>query len=225
MLDKGENNTISIGKNLIVDGIILGNNNTILIDSTVSGSIKLKINGNNNKITIGRKSIINGLIIEIGNNLFANNTVVDIGNFFSIEPNAKFILPNSFNKLKIGNNCLLSNSITIRCGELPHLIFDLNSGDYIDLQELVYIGNHCWIGEKVYMTKNAYIGDENIVAACSVVTRKFNIKNSVLGGNPAKIVKKDIQWIRNYQHLEENSLYKKKYDEYKEKVEKSEGLI
>lgn len=91
------------------------------------------------------------------------------------------------------------------------MLFDKDTGEYLDVSDGVFIGNHVWIGEKVYITKRAAIPDESVVAACSVVTKKFTEKNTVLAGNPAKIVKTNVQWIRNRGTLEEGSLYKDSY--------------
>ena len=75
----------------------------------------------------------------------------------------------------------------------------------------VKIGNHVWIGERCYITKRVEIPDECILAAQSVATRKFTEESCVIGGNPAKIVKRDIQWIRNRGALEKDSDFERSY--------------
>ena len=106
---------------------------------------------------------------------------------------------------------MFSNNIIIRSGESPHLLFNNTTKEYIDKCDGVFIGNHVWVGENVYVTKNAYIGNDNIVAACSVVTKKFNDNNVIIAGNPAKIAKKNVQWIKNRDHLIKGS---KEYNSY-----------
>ncbi|MBC5622721.1 acyltransferase [Butyricimonas sp. NSJ-56] len=55
----------------------------------------------------------------------------------------------------------------------------------------IIIGENVWIGEHVRICKGVTIGDNAIIAACSVVTKDVPA-NSVAAGNPAKIVKTDI---------------------------------
>ena len=52
--------------------------------------------------------------------------------------------------------------------------------------------------------KNTLIPDNCIVGISSVVTKKFETKNCVIAGNPAKVVKEDIKWnrMRPKQYLE-----------------------
>jgi len=58
----------------------------------------------------------------------------------------------------------------------------------------VVIGKNCWIGEKSRIQKGVTIGDNSIVAACSVVTKDVPA-NCIAAGNPARVVKTDIDQI------------------------------
>lgn len=58
----------------------------------------------------------------------------------------------------------------------------------------VVIGRNCWIGSDVRIQKGVTIGDNAIIAACSVVTKDVPA-NCIAAGNPAKIVKTDIDKI------------------------------
>lgn len=55
----------------------------------------------------------------------------------------------------------------------------------------ITIGENVWIGSNVRICKGVYIGNNAIIAACSVVTKDVPA-NSIAAGNPAKIVKTDI---------------------------------
>ena len=55
----------------------------------------------------------------------------------------------------------------------------------------IIIGENCWIGTNVRICKGVTIGDNSIVAACSVVIKDVPA-NCIVAGNPAKIVKTDI---------------------------------
>ena len=84
-----------------------------------------------------------GLKIVVGGRNFpAKSTKLLIGRWFSVEPNTNFYLSNSGSSLSFGDSCMLSNNITVRCGEMPHLIFDISGGDYLDKNKSVVFGKH-----------------------------------------------------------------------------------
>lgn len=55
----------------------------------------------------------------------------------------------------------------------------------------IIIGENVWIGQNARICKGVRIGDNAIVAACAVVTHNVPA-NSIVAGNPAKIVKENI---------------------------------
>ena len=208
----GSGNVVALGQNIEVTGYVNGHNNQVVIeDAEFNTQLRILVQGNHNRIHIGKNSEIKGLTICCGNHVKAHNVEIDIGDEFTIEHGGRFFLYNSGNVLKIGSQCMFSNNITIRCGESPHLLFHKDSGAYLDVSEGVFIGNHVWVGESAYITKAVTIGDECVVGACSVVTKRFDISHAALAGNPARVVRQDVQWIRNPGCFEEASIYKDAY--------------
>ena len=55
----------------------------------------------------------------------------------------------------------------------------------------IIIGNNVWIGTEARICKGVTIGDNAIIAANAVVTKDVPA-NAIAAGNPAKIVKTDI---------------------------------
>ena len=58
----------------------------------------------------------------------------------------------------------------------------------------VVIGENCWIGRNVSIMKGVTIGDNSVIAANSVVTKSVPA-NCIAAGNPAKVVKTNIEEI------------------------------
>ncbi|WOR13647.1 hypothetical protein RYZ27_07665 [Hyphomonas sp. FCG-A18] len=212
-VDEGSNNHIDIGDNIELSGSIIGDNNTIIIhDSELLSCIRITLKGSGNKIQIGKKSRCKDLDIRIGSYLPAFETTLEIGDEFSAEGSCKLLLYNSGSVLKIGQDCMFSNNIIVRCGETPHLIFDSETGEYLDVSEGVFIGDHVWVGEQSYITKRCSLPDNSILAAGSVATRRFDEPNIVIGGNPAQVVRKNVKWVRNRASLVPDSPEKKSYE-------------
>ncbi len=61
----------------------------------------------------------------------------------------------------------------------------------------IIIGSNVWIGENVRICKGVTVGDGSVLAANSVVTKDVPA-NSVAAGNPARIVKTDIDKLPRY---------------------------
>lgn len=58
----------------------------------------------------------------------------------------------------------------------------------------IIIGRNCWIGQNVRIQKGVTIGDNCVIAANSIVTKSIPA-NCIAGGNPAKVLKTDIDKI------------------------------
>jgi acetyltransferase-like isoleucine patch superfamily enzyme len=190
-------NQVSVGVNVSLVGSINGKNNKIVIgDAEQPSNIDIRISGDNNTIIIGTIISVRNLLIVVGCHVPAHQTNLLIGSKLSMQPGNKILLYNSGNKCVIGEDCMFSNNITLRGGDSPHLIFDLE-GNYIDKPKGIKIGDHVWVGEHSYIMKNASIADDCIVALASVVTRTFLDRHCAIGGNPAKVIKEKITWRRN----------------------------
>lgn len=54
----------------------------------------------------------------------------------------------------------------------------------------IVLGEKCWIGMNAVILPGVVLGDKTIVAAGAVVTKSFEEGNYIIGGVPAKILKK-----------------------------------
>lgn len=96
-------------------------------------------------------------------------------------------------KILVGRDCLFSANITLRAGD-SHSVIDAETGARLNYSKDIIIGDHVWIGNTVIITKGTIINDNSVVATGSVVAGKTFPANSVLGGNPAKVIKEGVTW-------------------------------
>jgi acetyltransferase-like isoleucine patch superfamily enzyme len=60
----------------------------------------------------------------------------------------------------------------------------------------VVIADHVWIGARCAILRGAVISSETVVGTGSVVTGKFAEPGVALAGNPARVVKSNLRWLR-----------------------------
>ncbi|MCH5226373.1 MAG: sugar O-acetyltransferase [Muribaculaceae bacterium] len=90
-------------------------------------------------------------------------------------------------KVTIGDNAFIGPNVSIYTACHP---LDANKRNkFIEWAEPVTIGNNVWIGGNVTILPGVEIGDNVVIGGGAVVTRSFP-SNIVIGGNPARIIKK-----------------------------------
>lgn len=94
------------------------------------------------------------------------------------------------NSLKIGSDCAISWGVSIIDDDHHKIIYN---GQSTNDQNSVIIGDKVWIGCNVTILKNTNIGDNCVVAAGTIVKGNFP-DNVLIGGNPARILKKNVSW-------------------------------
>lgn len=57
----------------------------------------------------------------------------------------------------------------------------------------IHIGNHVWIGKNATILKGVTIGDHSIIAAGAIVTKDVP-PHCLVGGVPAKVIERDVDW-------------------------------
>lgn len=132
-----------------------------------------------------------------------NHGKVKIGKWVNIGFRTKI---DCVNRIEIGDNTTISYDVTI-IDNNSHPIHpadrelmsytkhgSLERQPMFSISAPIIIGKNCWIGTQVRIQKGVTIGDNSIVAANSVVTKDVP-SNCIVAGNPAKIVKTDIDKI------------------------------
>lgn len=144
------------------------------------------------RIDNGGKIIFNGLAqFSQGNSIRvgANGTLI-IGNNFAVNKECSIICDGN---MKIGNDVLLGWKVNIRDSD-GHIIYDNITKVKNPIQKDVTIGNHVWVASCVDILKGTEIRDNSVIAYRSCVLSKFDKSNCIIGGYPAKILRKNINW-------------------------------
>jgi acetyltransferase-like isoleucine patch superfamily enzyme len=143
-----------------------------------------------NRFELGEKSIIEDFSTvnnAVGHVLIGNKTLVGMSNVI-IGP------------VTLGNNILLAQNVVL--SGLNHAFEDITKAitDQSHTTKLITVEDGAWLGANVVVVPGVTIGQNSVVAAGSVVTKDVP-PFSVVGGNPAKVLKKynpdSKKWERN----------------------------
>lgn len=165
--------------------------NNLIINESVLKYCNITITGKNNIVSIDKGCSLIGMRIL----LQGNNNVVSIGK--SCKINASKTQPTVINasggsKIIIGDNCLFSNNIEIHSSDY-HKIFN-NEGQIINKPRNIIIGNHVWIGLGCTILKGTKVNDDCVIGTQSLLNKVFDNTKCIIAGNPAQIVKQNINW-------------------------------
>ena len=94
-------------------------------------------------------------------------------------------------EITIDDGCAIGRNVLI-------MDFDAHEITYADgrknrITAPIRIGKHVWIGAGSTVLKGVTIGDNAIIGAGSVVTKNVPAK-TVVAGNPARVIRDNIQW-------------------------------
>lgn len=113
----------------------------------------------------------------------------------------------------IGADCSISSGVNIRTADI-HPIYDIETQERINYANSVFIGDHVWIGHLAYISRGVKIGSGSIIENYSFIPHNAKVhSNSLVVGNPARIEKKDVFYIKDFlgYHRAEDSLKTKEY--------------
>jgi maltose O-acetyltransferase len=99
-------------------------------------------------------------------------------------------------EVRFGDNCMLAPGVQIYTATHPLHPTERNSGK--EYAKPITFGNNVWIGGSAVINPGVTVGDNVVIASGSVVTKDIP-SNVVVGGNPAKIIKKlETKVIRKF---------------------------
>lgn len=146
------------------------------------------------------KNIIKNPQIQVGDYTYYDD-FEDVSNF---EKNVKYLFDFVGDRLIIGKFCMIASDVTFIMNGANHLSKSLSSypfaifghgwenamdGKNYPHKGDTVIGNDVWIGYGATIMPGVKIGDGAIIASKSVVTKDVE-PYTIVGGNPAQIIKK-----------------------------------
>lgn len=146
------------------------------------------------------KNIVQNPNIMIGDYTYYD----DFESVHNFEKNVKYHFDFIGDKLIIGNFCMIASDVTFIMNGANHLTKSVSSypfaifgGDWSDAMEgKMYphkgdtvIGNDVWIGYRATIMPGIRIGDGAIIASNATVVKDVE-PYAIVGGNPAKVIKK-----------------------------------
>ncbi len=192
----------------ILNGIFIPFKTYIKSCITIRNNAKINLQG---RLTIGNPNCKAASISRAPANIyFGYNSNVKIGKSISVGPGVNIIVKDNacltigngtyftsdmhleaVSNISIGNDCAVSWGVTIIDDDHHTVINEATAND--QKRSEVVIGNHVWIGCNATVLKGTVIGNNCIVGAGSIVNGVFP-DNSLIAGNPAKIIKSNIDW-------------------------------
>lgn len=185
-----------------LDISIIGNDNIIRVSKCKFKNCKIEIRANGTRLEFKENSrLVCGLYLSCW---CGNNQYLEWGENTSVF-GAKIYLHEEHSGLVVGKDCMFSADIVVWATD-GHAIVGKNNGEVLNpVTRAIEVGDNCWIGHGVYLLKNTKLAEGTIVGSRSVVTREFEEKNTVLAGNPARVVKRDIMWNRKTAYVVNNN--------------------
>ena len=161
------------------------------------------------------KNLIKNSNIMVGDYTYYDD-FENVGNF---EKNVKYLFDFTGDKLIIGKFCMIASGVEFIMNGANHLVNSISSYPFAifgngwehamdnktyPIKGNTVIGNDVWIGYQATIMPGIEVGDGAIIAAKSVVTKNVE-PYSIVGGNPARLIRKrfddttirkllEIQW-------------------------------
>lgn len=166
--------------------VIEGDGNVVDVQGAKFDRTSIFVSGKNNRVVVspgceirGCNIIVRGegCLISIGaGTTFGGARIVNVGAECSI---------------RIGECCMFSDHIEIWSGD-SHPVYS-ESGDVLNKELPIVIGNNVWVGARAMILKGVTVGDGAVIGMGAIVTRDIP-QRCVSAGVPNVILKNNVKW-------------------------------
>jgi acetyltransferase-like isoleucine patch superfamily enzyme len=193
------------------------NGNVVEYSGRIEQGVKIKFTGSNNRLIVADDARIGSLTVdfdcdngtlEIGGSKgvpafsaairIGQDATVTIGRNVSTTSTAAFSAVEGVT-ITVGNDVMFASENQVRADD-GHPIFDVRTGQRVNVARDITIGDHVWLGRFSTVLGGVTIGEGSVIGYASVVTRDVP-NNCVAAGSPAKVVRRDIAWERPHLSL------------------------
>lgn len=95
----------------------------------------------------------------------------------------------------VGDDCQFYSGVRIKPTD-EEIIYDVVSDEVVNSGEDIIIGNHVCAESDVLLCSGAYVTDNNVLKTKSRICDKFTDECTCIDGNPAKVVRENVNWHR-----------------------------
>lgn len=162
----------------------IGFGDVTIFDSARSRTI-WRVTKNANVVFGGKADIGHGSKLTIHGDL-------SFGKEFAITAESSIVC---YKKITFGDGVLVSWENLFMDSDF-HKINDLESNKRLNNDKAITIGNHVWFGCRCTILKGAVVGDNNVIAAGTILSNSLNGNHSysIIGGTPAKVLREKVTW-------------------------------
>ena len=129
--------------------------------------------------------------IGIGSGLSIRGNLI-LGENFVITAKSNIIC---FKRIEFGSDCIVSWNNLITDTDF-HKIYENGKSNQLNKDKEIKIGSKVWLGANCTVLKGSEIGNGCVAAAKSLINKKLEGANLLIGGNPARVLKENIKWER-----------------------------
>lgn len=98
-------------------------------------------------------------------------------------------------RIEFGADNLLSWDVTVIDHDF-HAISDTRTGEVLNAPKPISVGERVWVGARATILRGSVVGDGTVIASNSVLNRTYEGENQIIGGSPARVLRKNISWAR-----------------------------
>lgn len=180
--------------------------NGISIDCKVvsRGMVKINIWNTSSCASGGGTEIVlqtNGKIIFEGSARIGIGCRINVNNGGVLRIGPNFIMNNQnnigcFNSIYIAEDVIVGHQNQIFDTNFHH-IMETNTKRVLRSNNEIVIGRKTWIGNRVTILQGSIIPPNSILASNTLISKPFSESNTIIGGIPGKVIKSNVEMIRN----------------------------